>query len=222
MTKQISESVVNFRAFESAEHAVEMAEQVFAISMAKAFPLEISYADYTVARTEWKTAYAGPSDAANDTAFSRALTKMNKYLTRTDAAVFLIPKSPRDTAKTKQAGREAEKAKVSTAAALPAATLAKQALAGDVVAVKALEVQAKAKAKAAKEKANELTKATIAKVKSANPLAQRIAYLSAQGDVPALCALICTDWPVLASAIAAKVSAGGKAKITKGDKVTTK
>lgn len=222
MTKQISESVANFRAFETAEHAVEMAEQVFAISMAKAFPLEISYADYTVARTEWKTAYAGPSDTANDTAFSRALTKMNKYLTRTDAAIFLIPKSPSDTAKTKQAGREAEKAKVSTAAALPAATLAKKALAGDVVAVKALEVQAKAKAKAAKEKANELTKATIAKVKSANPLAQRIAYLSAQGDVSALCGLICSDWPALASAIAAKVNAGGKTKAAKGDKVTSK
>lgn len=227
----IRNTVESFKTYE--QSAVELGQrlQAFAVSMAHIFPIGMQYAEFTVARTEFKTAYSGKSDDANDKAFSRAVAKMNEYLASTGAETFTMPVSTTAAATAARAKYDADKpkrdaekaaldAKVAVLKSETPANLGALAAKGDIAAAKALADLTKAAQKDATDKAKELKTLAKTEIGKANPLAQRIAVAVARGDVTACCALIVGDWPQLAQAIASKIAAGKKdetkAKAKKG------
>lgn len=175
-----------------------------------------SFADWEKVRVEFQAAYCAvrPQQDAGNKAWSRIAARMNSEFG------LEKPRAPSKAAADKAESRKTQAAAVAQAAALPSDKLAELAAAGDAVACDALKAQAKAKAKDAAKDAATMTKNVLAKVKAANPLAQHIAYLSANGDVAGLCTLICEDWPQLASAIVAKVTGTTKATRKTSDKKT--
>jgi hypothetical protein len=176
-----------------------------------------TFADWEKIRAEFQAAYCAvrPQADGGAKAWSRVAARMS--------AEFGLekPKAPSKAAADKAESRKAAAAKIAQAATLSTDKLAALAAAGDITAADALKVKAKVAEKSAKADAATMTKNVLAKVKTANPLAQRIAYLAAQGDAAGLCTLICEDWPALASAIVTKVSGANKPNRKISDKKTS-
>jgi hypothetical protein len=209
MTNQARSLVALFITAETSSAQAENDNQAFSNAMAIAFPFGMVYTDYTNSRKVWVADYAEVKKVAEDSAgraFGRAIDRMNKYLKSIDAELFVAPASDSKDAKRKADKKTAEQSAVAMALQQAPEKLAASAASGDEVAAKALVERSKLAAKAAKADATELLKDTVAKLKSANPLAIRIGRAAASGDVNAMVFLICDQWPALATAIAAKVT----------------
>lgn len=186
----------------------EMDASAAIASVAHAMGTTPDFPTWEKVRAEFQAAYCAvrPQSDAGAKAWSRVAARMKSEFG------LEKPRAPSKAAADKAESRKAAAAKVAQAATMSNEKLAELAAAGDVTAADALKAKAKAKAKEAAKDAATMTKNVLAKVKAANPLAQRIAYGAAQGDVAMLCTLICEEWPALASAIVAKVSGAEKPK----------
>lgn len=106
--------VLSFVAVEDAASEYAGKLTTFANATAMVFVPGMKYADYTSARDAWKKAYAEAKKASEDAcdkAFSRAIAKMNDFLSAKGAVTFTAPAS--DVAKTK--ANKASKAKADDA-----------------------------------------------------------------------------------------------------------
>lgn len=184
--------VLSFVAVEDAasEYAGKLTQ--FGNSTAQVFVPGMKYADYTSARDSWKKAYAEAkkaSDAACDTAFSRAVAKMNEFLSAKGAETFTAPasddkktqankksKAKADDAKAKALGAVGITANMTSAEASAALAKAKkvdpETKAVALAFIRDAEItEAKAKAKEAREAKAEMIKAIAQYLKDA-PLAK--------------------------------------------------
>jgi hypothetical protein len=135
----IAQSVASFNAFEGMMVKANEARETMGKTMCAILPLEITFDDYTATAKAWKLAYAGKTDGANDTAWSRAIGHMNGYLISIKAEIFTAPKSESKEAQAKAEKRAAHVAKVEAAAkSAKPADLQKRAMAGDKVAAEAI------------------------------------------------------------------------------------
>lgn len=110
-TTKIAASVVALRTYDKAALGAEHAFKAFGNAMASAFPLEMSYADYTAAAAAWKAEYSreGANEAAAQKAFERAIKTMNAHLRAIDSAEFATPKADNKKAVEVAAKRNAAK-----------------------------------------------------------------------------------------------------------------
>jgi len=164
----IAAAVSAFVAFDEQTVKYNDAREAMGKTMCAILPLEISFEDYTATAKEWKIAYNGKTDNANDQAWSRAVGQMNGYLASIKAEQFTTPKAETKEAVVKAAKREEHAAKVKAAAetAKPA-DLQKRAMSGDRIAAEAIAFLGKKAREQEAEKLAGLTKSVRAELKNA-------------------------------------------------------
>lgn len=126
---RISLAVSSFINAEKAADDAAQADQKFSVKMAEVFAPDMTFEQYKLARDAWKAGYANAKGLTNpnsiDSAFSRALDRMNSYLRRTDCETFNIPSATSKQAVSNKKAVEATKKVIDALVKKPEVEIAK-------------------------------------------------------------------------------------------------